>query len=57
VISRGGAVGTFVSLGIVNALRPLSDVNRGVYYALNAVALFLSTMVICYLDKVHTFMY
>jgi hypothetical protein len=57
VISRGGAVGTFVSLGIVNALRPLSDVDRGVYYALNAVALFLSTMVICYLDKVHTYMY
>jgi hypothetical protein len=44
----------FVSLGIVNALRPLSEVDRGVYYALNAVALFLSTMVICYLERVHT---
>jgi hypothetical protein len=46
-------VGAFVSLGIVNALRPLSDIDRGAYHALTAVALFLSTLVICYLDKVH----
>jgi hypothetical protein len=46
-------VGAFVSLGISNALRPLSDVDRGAYYALAAVALFLSTMILSYLEKVH----
>lgn len=46
-------MGAFVSLGISNALRPLSDVDRGAYYALAAVALFLSTMILSYLEKVH----
>ncbi len=45
-------MGAFVSLGISNALRPLSDVDRGAYYALAAVALFLSTMILSYLEKV-----
>ena len=46
-------MGAFVSLGISNALRPLSDVDRGAYYALAAVALFLSTMILSFLEKVH----
>ncbi len=49
---RGALVGGFVALGIVNALRPLSNVNQGVYFAFNAIALFLSTIAISYLDKV-----
>ncbi|ELR24115.1 uncharacterized protein ACA1_153240 [Acanthamoeba castellanii str. Neff] len=48
---QGGTAGAFVSLGISNALLPLSDVDRGAYYALAAVALFLSTMILSYLEK------
>ena len=51
-IYRGGLIGCLITLGIINALRPLNDVSPGLYYAGSAVALFVSTVVISYLNKV-----
>lgn len=39
-------------MGMANALRPLSGVSQGAYYAVTAITLFLSTLVLSYLDKV-----
>lgn len=50
---RSGTVaGGLLSMGMANALRPLSGVSQGAYYAVTAITLFLSTLVLSYLDKV-----